>query len=339
MRISDLKIRNVLAALLILFFLFYIILPGFFFMDESRIPVLSTLIDMYLSLIEGICGVFNKLSGIEVSFDNHQVSYAGYVLSGLVPAIRFKKAIMAFLIIIWITKTFWQRKILFSTMLLMLHLLVNVIYLNYGMQLASIGNVETTLLIIPETLGFLSLFTVLFFWYRQYKCQINTSGLRVNSRLFDNELRLWLVACLFIIAYYLLYNLFDYYLWINFLFHVSSKILRVLGYSSIVEPFYLIGKNGSIFMLKSCLGFHTMLLFALFVTLMGNTRAKVRLIYILSGFLFLNLANIIRFIFLFIYIQNNSNYGLAMDVHDMFNYIIYGIVFILWIIWFEKFSF
>jgi hypothetical protein len=43
-------------------------------------------------------------------------------------------------------------------------------------------------------------------------------------------------------------------------------------------------------------------------------------------------------VLLFIHIQKNGNYELAMDVHDMYNYIIYIIVFGLWVIWFERFS-
>ena len=164
------------------------------------------------------------------------------------------------------------------------------------------------------------------------------SKFRINTKLFQSDLRFGLVAYSFIIIYYFLSDIFDYQLWISFLFTSSKEILGLFGYSATVEPFYLMGDNGSIFMLKSCLGYHTMLLFGIFVILTGNTTNKIRWMYIISGFLFLNFVNIIRFVLLFIHIQKHGDYMLAMDVHDMYNYIIYGIVFIMWVIWFEKFA-
>jgi exosortase/archaeosortase family protein len=156
--------------------------------------------------------------------------------------------------------------------------------------------------------------------------------------LFQNNFHFVSAGYIFIIVYYFLYEIFDYHLWISFLFTASQRILGLFGYTATVEPFYLIGDNGSIFMLKSCIGYQTMLLFAIIVILTGNTNNKIRWIYIISGFLFLNFVNIMRFILLFIHIQKHGDYMLAMDVHDMYNYIIYAIVFLLWIIWFEKFS-
>ncbi|MFN8239983.1 MAG: hypothetical protein U0X39_04430 [Bacteroidales bacterium] len=47
--------------------------------------------------------------------------------------------------------------------------------------------------------------------------------------------------------------------------------------------------------------------------------------------------NILRFVFLFIHIQKHGDYKLAISVHDMYNYITYTFVFILWIIWIEFF--
>ena len=90
-------------------------------------------------------------------------------------------------------------------------------------------------------------------------------------------------------------------------------------------------------MAKYCLGFNTMYLFASIVYLTVNDN-KRRWIYIISGLLFLNFVNIMRFVLLFIYIQKHGGYVLAIDVHDMFNYITYSIVFILLVIWFEKFA-
>ena len=61
-------------------------------------------------------------------------------------------------------------------------------------------------------------------------------------------------------------------------------------------------------------------------------------LFIVTGLIILNLTNIIRFVLLFIHMQNHGGYVLKIDVHNIYNYIIYGIVFLLWIIWFEKYS-
>lgn len=80
-----------------------------------------------------------------------------------------------------------------------------------------------------------------------------------------------------------------------------------------------------------------MLLFASLIYLMGE-NSWTSWIYILSGLLFLNIANIMRLVLLFMHIQEHGTYVGIVDYHNLYDYIIYGIVFILWVIWFEKFS-
>lgn len=87
---------------------------------------------------------------------------------------------------------------------------------------------------------------------------------------------------------------------------------------------------------KGCLGFSTMALFAAIIFLTSDHQ-KHWWLYMAGGILFLNIVNIFRFVLLFIHIQKNSGYALAMDVHDMYNLIIYAVVFILWVLWFEYF--
>jgi exosortase/archaeosortase family protein len=331
---------TVVLTIISVLLLVYFIVPGFFFKSESEIPVLSSLINSYRLLIEMFSSFILNLAGSTTVIENHMVYLSDGVVGNFTPELYFKKWIILFIILVWITKTNWMEKVLFTAILLITHFLVNSIYLASGAILASQENKDFTLLTIPLTFGILCLYTIIYIWYRKYKGMLipRISKLKINTRLFQNNFRFAIVGYTFILLYYFLYDIFDYQLWINFLFTTSKQILGVLGYSATVEPFYLIGDNGSIFMLKSCLGYQTLLLFALFIILTGNTSNKIRWIYLISGLLLLNLANILRFVFLFIYIQKHGAYELAMDVHDMYNYIIYGIVFILWIIWFEKFA-
>jgi len=161
---------------------------------------------------------------------------------------------------------------------------------------------------------------------------------KINTKLLENDLHVIIIIYIYIISSAFLFEFFDYTLWIHFLFTSAQKILGLVGYIAIVEPFHLVGANGLIYMSKGCLGFQTMLLFTIIVFLTGKNNSY-RWIYIIGGLLFLNLVNIMRFVLLFIHIQKHGDYMLAMDVHDMYNYITYLIVFILWVIWFEKFAY
>jgi exosortase/archaeosortase family protein len=161
---------------------------------------------------------------------------------------------------------------------------------------------------------------------------------KFNLEFLEEKLpEIFTIMFLFTLLSNFLLGFFQYSAWINLMFNISAWILNILNYPAWVESHLLIGENGSIHMAKGCLGFNTMLLFAsiVYITSKNNRR---KLLFILGGLILLNISNIIRFVLLFIHIQNHGGYVLKMDLHAMYNYIIYGIVFILWIIWFEKYS-
>lgn len=164
------------------------------------------------------------------------------------------------------------------------------------------------------------------------------SRIKIKLSFLDKKLpAIFLVIFLYALMSKFLLGAFQYTLWINFLFNSSAWILRLLDYQAFVETPYLIGENGTIYMYKPCLGLNTMMLFATIVYITGSNTIH-KWLFMLFGVIFLNIVNIVRFVLLFIHIQKHGGYALTMDLHDMYNYVIYGIVFILWIIWFEKFS-
>jgi exosortase/archaeosortase family protein len=182
--------------------------------------------------------------------------------------------------------------------------------------------------------------TILFIWYWNNKKSIlsSLSNLPINTTQVEKKIiEIFVIIYIYVIVIEFSANYFDFNLLIDLIFKSSQKILSLLGYKAVVEPSLLIGENGSIFMAPACLGFRTMFLFASIVYLTGNDN-KTRWIYIIFGLLFLFVANIMRFVFLFIHIQKHGDYVLAMNLHDMYNYITYLIVFVLWIIWFERFT-
>lgn len=331
--------RSFLLATVVLIFLVFIVVPGFFFGQESGIPFYSSIIDNYLILIKKSANLILNLSGSEVIIGSDNIKIADGSLSTFIPQIYFKKWVLLFLAFVWITKTHWRNKAIFSMILLLTHFFVNSVYVALN-ALIIYKEVSLTLVTIPLTIGISLLFTIIIIWYKRFKDVLlqKLSRIRLNQTLFRDPGKFAITGYGFILVYYLLYDIFDYHIWINILFTSSKIILGLFGYSATVEPFYLHGDNGSIFMLKSCLGYQTMFLFAVFILLTGNTSNRIRWIYILSGFLFLNIVNIVRFVLLFIHVQKHGDYVLTMNLHDMYNYIIYAIVFVLWIIWFEKFA-
>jgi exosortase/archaeosortase family protein len=205
--------------------------------------------------------------------------------------------------------------------------------------MTAIQEQNSFVLSITITFWLMAIFTLFFLWFKMHK-RIILSGLskyKINIKLLENDFRVILFIYLFIVIISLLTEIFEYKIWIGFLFTSAQKILAVLGYEATVDGVLLIGTNGTIIMSKACLGFQMMLLFVVMIIMTGNNN-RYRWIYIIIGLLFLNFINILRFVLLFIHLQNHGNYILSIEAHNLYNYLTYAIVFIIWVIWFEKFA-
>jgi exosortase/archaeosortase family protein len=346
---SGMKLRDILLsrkakvfAISTLILLFtYIILRFIIFDSDPLVPFVYSVANSYLLLIEKFANLILLWTGSPMTIQNHIILLNGTQLSGFIPEIMYKKVVIIFLFLFWLTRTSSGKKICFTVLLLVISFLFVSIYNAVGAHLAANDtDYISSVLSIPHSIGYLCIITILFIWYRYNKESIlnSLSKLSINTKLLEKIIfEIFIVIYIYIIVIWFFYLYFDFNLWIDFLFKSSQKILSIFGYDAKVEPSLLIGNNGSIYMAKACLGFKTMFLFASIVYLTGNDN-KRRWIYIISGLLFLNFVNIIRFVLLFIHIQKHGGYVLAMDLHDMYNYITYFIVFILWIIWFEKFA-
>ncbi len=255
------------------------------------------------------------------------------------PEVRYKKVLFLFLLIIWLVKSPLRKKLFCSFIMIMGHLFSVILYNSYGIELSPATD-PRPVLALPETIALLLLFALANIWYLNNKQNVlkALSKLKINAQSFGPKIQ----PLFFIIYFYILlenyvFDFFQFYPWINIIFSITQKILALAGYPSTVDAVYLIGEYGTIYMAKYCLGFKTMYLFAAMVYLTGD-KTKTKLLYILAGLFFINFVNILRFVFLFIHIQKNGDYALAMDLHDLYNIVIYSTVFILWVIWFERFS-
>ncbi len=327
------RVLFLLSAFIVLSILFGII--GY---STFRI-LLTNFLEAYLLLIERIANRLLQLFGSTVNILDHQVYFKGETIF-LHEWIANKKWVLALLILFWLTPALINRKLIFSALLLLVNFFGSIMDVMLTSHLASVAPDEWSAGLVGYTPHFLLILGLLTAWiWRERKILLQIfSHIKINPVFLEKKLP----AIIIIIFIYALMSkfflgIFQYTPWINFLFHSSAGILKMLNYSVYVESHFLIGENGSIYMAKACLGLNTMMLFAAIVFITAkNTRIKW--LYIVFGVIFLNIVNIFRFVLLFIHIQKYGDYVLSMDLHDMYNYVIYGIVFILWIFWFERYS-
>lgn len=136
--------------------------------------------------------------------------------------------------------------------------------------------------------------------------------------------------------------------------HSSSWLLSMAGFENELlftsevyrYPVFLMKLIGgsSIFIGYSCLGIGVMWFFSA-VILASKGRGKIKAAYILIGIFIIQLLNILRMSYLAWLLRDNPNSSLKeysffdsirFDHHDAFNILIYIIVFIMIILWFEN---
>ena len=302
--------------------------------------IIWNLIDAYLNFLERIADRLLHFIGSEASIQEHQVYVGTELIVTINNGYLLKKWTLFLLIVCWITPRKVIHKLVFTGLIMLSNFIGSLIHIGLSAHLtSSFLYTEETTLIGRTPYAFLMLFLFVAWIWRSRKILMQSQLVKkFNLEFVEEKLpEIFIIMFLYALFSNFLLGCFQYSAWINLMFNISAWILNNLNYPAWVESHLLIGENGSIFMAKGCLGFNTMLLYASIIYITGkNTKSKW--LFIVAGLIILNITNIIRFVLLFIHIQNHGGYVLKMDVHDMYNYIIYGIVFLLWIIWFEKYS-
>ncbi|MFC2081362.1 archaeosortase/exosortase family protein [Bacteroidota bacterium] len=297
-------------------------------------------IDAYLTIIERIADRILHLAGSEVSIKDHQVYSETEFDATINSQYLLKKWTLFLFILFWLTPTVTIRKIKFTGLLLLGSFIGSIMNIGFSSHLMSLTpdvNSAYHMGRTPHALLMLSLF-ITWIWRERKNLLKTLAKKKINLGFLEEKLpAIFLVLFVYVLMSNFLLGCFQYSWWINFLFNTTAWILNIMNVPAWVESHLLIGENGSIYMAKGCLGFNTMLLFAAIVYLSGKND-KSKWLFIIGGVILLNIANIVRFVLLFMHIQKHGGYVLSIDLHDMYNYVIYGIVFILWIIWFEKYS-
>ena len=119
----------------------------------------------------------------------------------------------------------------------------------------------------------------------------------------------------------------------------SEAVLNHFGYvAEMVNNRTIQGPNAGIYFSDSCLGLELMLTFAAFIAILDG-RVWNKIWYITLGLVIIYMLNIARITLIFMHLVNNQgNYKLAINYHDIFTYPVYIIVFIMWVIWINRYN-
>jgi exosortase/archaeosortase family protein len=320
--------------------LIYVALSLFIFDTDPLVSLLGRLTDTYLLFQEGIANQYLRWAGSGVHVQQHLVMLDGAGYETVRSGTLMRKWILLLGLITWLTPASLRNKLLFSGIILVVNFIMTPVTIAIQAHLSAHGTDMYSHTRISRTWAHLLNMTLLFVWLRNNRetCWKLLSRTRLDGDLIKRKTTsIVMVSYVNLILGYFILGCFEFTPWVNFLFNSSHKILSWFNIDSVVESHMLIGEKGSLSMLKSCLGLNTLLLFASLVFITGENSLR-SWIYILSGLLILNLTNIMRLVLLFMHIQKHGTYVGLIDYHDLYDYVIYGIAFILWVIWFEKFS-
>lgn len=313
----------------------------FFFENDPLLPFIDKVFDSWLALSGYIANYLFDILNLNYRIQGHNLFFEDRLLYEYSNIFLMRKMFFGLLIFFWLFPVKIHYKIIASVLLFLLHLLVtSVDMVILATMLSPTTDNSESAYWVSRTPGVMTIVTLFVLWVLIFKEDIfrGLRKLKIDTYFIDRKLPdLFVIMYLYAFIGNFLLGWFDYKGWINFLFLTSQEILAYLDYQSIVYKTFLLGENGGIYMEKGCLGFGTMMLFAAVVYLTSE-RGYARWVYMVAGLVFLNIINITRFVFLFIHIQENSGYAMSMDVHDMYNLILYGVVFVLWVIWFEFFA-
>ena len=323
-----------------------------FLREHGLIMMLAhTLFDPYLTMAESLANSIIKLMVDGVTIQNHKIIFTAFpeyfqknkifIENWQIYLLNLKWTALLF-ISFWLVQSSINKKILYTFLLLVTHFFAIVAGL---VLLAGLGPLvidpNSLTQLRPNTVGAIVSFVLFAVWVKKSKSDIELSlaKIKINLKLSAKKINEILVVFFVII---LLKNFFipylNYYPYIDLLLKVTKWVVFLFGYQSEINGAYLIGLNGgTLFLDKVCLGFITMFIFAALVYL---TRRDNRITwkYVLFGIIILHLLNIARLSLLFIFVQYHNDSELIMEHHDMYNIVVYIIIFALWIIWFEKYN-
>jgi len=315
----------------VLDFVFVFLKPYFFLLEFLANKVIGSLTS----------GVY--LAEHRIVFENYLGYYEKYqdIIDNWPSFLLFLKWSVFIFISIWVFGRSVKKKLLYTFLLILTHFFA---VFSGLVLIAGIGPllIEPSSLteLKPHTPGALAMFGLFVCWLNRNLEEIKTvlKEFGVKTFLSDKKKKeiIWIVFIFMLLKNFLV-PYFNYYWYINILLTATRELAAILGYSSDISGPYLVGPmGGTLFMAKWCLGFITIYVFSslVFLTRKNLTTAWM---YILSGIVFLHIVNIIRLAVLFIYVQHHFDSRMISNHHEIYNIVVYALIFLMWVLWFEKF--
>lgn len=317
----------------------------------ALLKLISVLLSPYFYMAEIIANGIIKFFIDGVSIENHKIIFNNHfeyfnsnkaIIENWSTAFLYYKWSAFLLACFWIIKSPVKRKIRFTFLFVFTHFSAVVCGL---VMIAGVGpilkNPELLATIGHDILGIFLFFGLFTIWIKGSLSYIESTckSIRINFTLPVKKLNeILIVFFLFLFLNNFLVPYLNHDILIAFYLNATKLMVSIFGYGAEINGNYLIGTyGGELFIAKWCLGLKTMFIFSALVFL---TRKKNLTCWVFIGFglVFLHLLNSIRLSYLFIFVQHNSNSQMIMEHHDIYNIVVYFFIFVLWIIWFEKFT-
>ncbi len=317
--------------------IFYAILRMFFFTSDPVWPLIMRIFSSYQALAESASNIFLRWWGSPLRIHGHVSMADGIAIIPIDSGLLLKKWFIVLLLLIWITPVSPIKRIGLSLALLAL----NFVFAAIDIALfATMSDPDlTSSMQVSRTPGVVAMVTffVLFVMANKSILLKRMSAWRIDTAYVGSMLgSLFVVMYIYVFLGNFILGAFDFRLWVSFLFGSTQKLLSLFHIGSVLDGNLLMGENANLYMGKACLGLNTILLFSAVVYLTGLGH-RYRWLFIAGGVVLINLMNILRLTLLFIFVQRHGGYDLTIDVHDMYDYVIYSFIFLLWIVWFEFF--
>jgi exosortase/archaeosortase family protein len=318
---------------------FFLLIAGIFFIiifltvRFFNPEFISILLGPYYSIAESLANYILKLLVDGTDIQNHKIIFTYYP--------KYFRWFAILLLSFWFAHSSLKKKVKFTFLLLLTHCFAVVIGLvKIGIHPMFENSVFLSQL-QPNAIGDIAMFSLFAVWLKHSisDIQIALEEIRFNFKLTEkrmNEILVVFFLYILLTDFLIPYLNFQYY--IDLILKAVKLMVFVFGYLGEINGIQMSGSNGGTLIVdSSCLGFHTMFIFAAMVYLTRREN-KTSWKYILFGILLLHIVNILRLSLIFIFVQHNSDNELIHAYHDILSIVVYLLIFVSWIIWFEKFN-
>ena len=284
LKIFTLKLIKLSLIIITIIGLFYIVLRLTIFPTEPFKNLFGFIYNGYLIIPEWLANHIFKLTNAGVSVDKHTLVFENlteyqtnynHFLTNWPIFLLYRNLSLLTLILIWFTSAPVRKKIIFSLIFVLAHVVSVVagLYL-LGVIGPQVFEVKNKFSISPTLCGSLIIYGICMVWIL-----LNRPGIRstIQKTPFKFEIpdktisEVLILVFIFIFLRGFLIPFFDYQPYVIFLLKVTNEVSSWFGYSGTIDGDQLVGDNGALALSKHCLGFMTMFVFASFTFL---TRTK-----------------------------------------------------------------